>query len=668
MTKSKKWTIGLLSFVASVALAIYLFDWNLLRGFVERRVTAATGRSFSIKGDLDVKLSWHPKIILNDVAMGNAAWSQTPQMAALQRAEVVLDLGSIFGNEVSLPVVHLTKPDLVLEKNQMGIGNWVFDQDANRDQKNSKTVRVRDLQIESGKVVYRSPVEQADVEVLVASTDDTAGNTRLLRVDAKGTYHDLETNAHGEVGAINALDDLQRAYPLQLSGQVGKTRMRADGTVNKPLQLDGINLQFELSGDSLADLFPLIGVPLPATPAYSIAGQLNQSGALWDLENFSGKIGNSDLHGQFSVNRGQQPQFIKANLQSNNLDLKDLSGFIGARTESGKTIVDPNRVLPSAPFSFDKLYAANADVQFKGKRIKTQRLPIDDMSTHLLLTDGRLTLDPLNFGVASGDISSTINLNARVSPIETDADIKIKNLRFDQLFPDFKFEKANAGIVGGRAKFVSKGDSIAAMLGSANGQMAFMMNGGSVSTLAVRLANLDVANSLAVLLGGDKSAQIRCMVTDLSAQDGNMQVKTMVLDTEKSVINGQGNLNFKDESLNLRLVSDPKDISLIALRGPIEVKGTFKNPSARPALKNVSGRVVAAAALGAISGPLAFIPLIDFGGGEDSNCAKLLRDADQHSKETPKPVTAAAGKALPKTAKLMNYGVERGNHYFSVSF
>jgi uncharacterized protein involved in outer membrane biogenesis len=111
---------------------------------------------------------------------------------------------------------------------------------------------------------------------------------------------------------FTSIEDLKRSYPIQLKGHVGKTSMQAQGKINNPLQFEGLNLQFELSGDNLADLFPLIGVPLPATAPYSISGQLAQSGAVWDLQQFSGKVGNSNLNGQFAVDRGVQPQFIRA--------------------------------------------------------------------------------------------------------------------------------------------------------------------------------------------------------------------------------------------------------------------------------------------------------------------------------------------------------------------
>jgi uncharacterized protein involved in outer membrane biogenesis len=633
-TRQQKIFAILAALVVVIALSIYFFNWNMLRGFVERRVTTATGRSFHIQGDLDVKLSFKPRIIVNDVSMGNATWSETPVMATLSRGEVVVDLRSLFHRDIAVPLVHLIKPQLLLEKNKEGVANWNFANGKDNKAEDGKTVRIGDLQIDEGQVTYRSVPERADLQVLLASVD-THGADRFLKVEARGNYLDLDTEAHGEVGAISNIADLERAFPLKLSGHAGKTHLAADGTIDRLAHLDGLHLKFALSGGSLADLYPLLGVPLPATPAYSLAGHLDQTGKRWDLQQLDGHVGNSDIHGNFSVDRGPLPQYMSAVLNSENLDLKDLSGFIGARTESGKTIVHADRVLPDTPFSFDKLHAANADIQLKGKHIQTERMPIDDMNMHLKLNDAHLLLDPLNFGVAGGNITATINLDANESPIKTDADIKLQKIRFDSLFPDFKLQKASAGIIGGRAKFVGEGDSIAKMLGSANGQIAFMMNGGSVSQLAVRLANLDVANSIILLLGGDKKVQIRCMVVDLDAKDGNMEVKSMVLDTAKSVINGRGSINFKDETLDLRLASDSKSISLAALRGPIDVTGTFKKPNAGPSVKNVSGRVAAAAALGAVSLPLAFIPLIDFGGGEDSDCATLLKDATDHSKEQP---------------------------------
>ena len=113
------------------------------------------------------------------------------------------------------------------------------------------------------------------------------------------------------------------------------------------------------------------------------------------------------------------------------------------------------------------------------------------------------------------------------------------------------------------------------------------------------LANLDIANSLRLLLAGDKQTPIGCMVGNFKAVNGDFIVQDLVLDTPKVNVTGSGDINFIDESLHIRLVSRSKGFSLASLRGPVNIAGTFKNPAVRPELGGAIIRGGLAAALGA---------------------------------------------------------------------
>jgi uncharacterized protein involved in outer membrane biogenesis len=253
---------------------------------------------------------------------------------------------------------------------------------------------------------------------------------------------------------------------------------------------------------------------------------------------------------------------------------------------------------------------------------------MEKMTATLKLRDGVLTLEPLNFGMAGGNLVSQIKMDARQPVIKTRADIGVRRVRLEKLFPGFKLSQANAGVITGRAKIDTAGNSVAKMLAEADGDASLMMEGGSVSELLVRLINLDVANAIPVFLTGDKQLPVRCMVTHLKGVDGDFKVQTLVLDTGKAVVTGGGGVNFVNESLNLKLVSKSKGFSLVALRGPINITGTFKNPNVGPDLKNAAGRGAAAVLLGWATGGLgALIPLIDLGGAKDSDCGALIQEA-----------------------------------------
>jgi uncharacterized protein involved in outer membrane biogenesis len=168
------------------------------------------------------------------------------------------------------------------------------------------------------------------------------------------------------------------------------------------------------------------------------------------------------------------------------------------------------------------------------------------------------------------------------------------------------------------------------MLGSADGRVAMIMDGGTISELALRLSNLDIANSLARLISGDRSTPIRCMVSTLNAVNGDFEIQSMLLDTPKVNLHGTGNVNLRTETLNMRLTAESKSFSLAALRGPINIGGTIKDPVVRPDMGNVIARVGLAAALGSVTvGVGALIPLLEFGSKAPSDCAERIAQAKQ---------------------------------------
>lgn len=639
MTPIKAFT--LLKYLAGIAMSVVLLalllvafmDWNLMRAPVSRWVSGATGRSFVIHGDLNVSLGLRPRIVVNDLALGNAAWSDKPAMLEIKRLDLRLDIFRSLTSGLAFPEISLSEPRLALEVSRDGMPNWVF-----KDQETSRTVSfpvIDTLTIDHGSVTYRDPRLNTDLQFELKTREGDRNNPALtLELDGKGRFKGLPTTLHAQGGALLSLRSAENPYPIKADGVLGKTRASIDGMLLDPLNFKGQQLNFTLAGNDLASLFPVIGVPIPPTPAYRLTGFLDQAGNVWTFSRFKGHVGQSDIAGSFSVDRNKQPQMISAELVSRQLRMKDLGGFIGADRGAQPSTTPPasDRVLPAEEFSLKKLAAANADVRFKGEKIISNGTPLNNMSAHLVIADGKLTLAPLDFGVAGGNLVSYIEMDSRQSPIVTHAEITAKGLHLGQLFPASSLAAADTGTLGGRAKLVGRGNSVARMLASANGESALIMDGGTVGELMLRLSNLDIANSLLVLLGGDKQVPIRCLVGNFKAVDGDFIVKDMLLDTAKVNIVGTGNINFGDETIHLRLVPESKGFSLASLRGPIVITGTFKAPVLRPELGGVMVRGGLAVALGAISsGVGALIPLLDFGTERDSNCKALLGEAKADS-------------------------------------
>jgi uncharacterized protein involved in outer membrane biogenesis len=625
MNRTQKWLIGIAGFLIIVFVALYFFDWNLLRPYIARKVIHATGRSFAINGDLNVHLSLHPRIIAHDIVMGNAEWGREPNMAEIKRLDFRVDLIQLLVGHLNIPDIALSAPRVLLEVNKDGTPNWVFK--AQDKDKPTQIPEVGALTIDHGSATYRDPRINTDLTVEVNTLDGQQGAESMVEVRGKGTFKGMPSTVNARGGALLSLRNPDHPYPINAHAVLGTTKASADGVLIDPLHLKGENINFTLEGSDLALLYPIVGVPLPPTPPYNIAGRLSHSSDLWALSQLKGVVGKSDLRGDISVDVGQKPQFIKANLVSNNLYMADLGGFIGADRGGKPADMRPpsSKLLPIEPFNLEKLRAANADVKFRGAKIMTQKMPLEKMDVHMLVENGTLKLAPLNFSVAGGSLETQIQMDGRQQRIATHADIVAKGLHLDKLMPTEKMSAMSAGNLGGRAKLEMTGNSVSQMLGSANGKAAVIMVGGTVSELALRLSDLDIANSLARLIGGDKQTSIRCMVSTLNAVHGDFQIQAMVLDTPKVNLHGTGDVNFSTEALNVLLTAESKTFSLASLRGPISIAGTLKHPTVHPEMGNVITRVGIAAAVGSVTAGIgALIPLLEFGKKEQSQCTELI--------------------------------------------
>lgn len=620
--------LGMLA--AVIVVVAILFEWNWLRRPIEWVVERQTGRSFHIAGDLDVDLGRVTTVRGDALTFGNAAWSRAPTMATADRVELSVELFPlVFKRQARIPRIQLTRPQLRLETGPDGTGNWVFG-----DTRGGSRMTFRDLWIDDGRLLFLDPKTKTDLDIRLDSAKAPSPHeTSAVNVDGKGRWAGNRFTLAGQVASPLALRDTDKPYRIDLRASAGPTRAHARGTLLDPFHLRDFDLRLMLAGQDLEDLFPLIGVATPSTPPYRLDGRFTRDGHTWRYDDFAGVVGDSDLGGSAAVTVGRERPLLKANLVSKRLDFDDLAGFVGAPPQTGgneasnaeqraeaAALAADARLLPDTPYDLTKLRAMDADVRWKAHRINAPSLPIDDMDAHLLLDAGLLRLEPLNFGVAQGDIRSQIRMDARSDTIRTQAKISVRGLDLGKLFPQAALTRSATGRLGGDMALAGTGNSIAGILGTADGDIALGMGRGQISNLLMELAGLDIAEALKFLITKDRNVSVRCAFGDFVVKDGVMQARALAFDSSDTIIVGQGRISLKDETLDLEMRPRPKDRSILALRSPLVVGGTFKEPSFRPDFKRLGLRGAVAVALGTITPPAALLATIEVGPGEDSAC------------------------------------------------
>ena len=628
--RGQRWLIAGAAVAVAILVLILLWDWNWFKGPVERAVQARTGRALQI-GNLDVDLGRTTTVRGDRIRFANASWAKQPQMASADRVEIDVRLWPLLRGSVQLPEIRLSRPDVLLEtapdKNQPG--NWAF-----LTSGGGQRLQLQRLRISDGRLQFIDALGRSNIDLAVHSGQaKQADAAPPVLVQGKGHWRGAAFSLKGGTESPLELSNSDHPFRIHLDAQAGATHAIADGSLTNPFQLQVFDLQFQLSGQDLDDLYPLIGIAIPSSPPYQLKGQLQRDHERWRYEKFSGRVGDSDLAGDVEIDvAGERPR-LTANLLSRRLDFDDLAGFIGAppRTGGNETanaeqkaqaaqLAAKPTVLPDTPYNLGKLRAMDADVRWKAQRINAPRLPLDDMDAHLLLDNGLLRLEPLNFGVAGGDIRSTIRMDARRPQISTTLNASLRRVQLGQLFPDAKLAEQASGGIGGTIHLSGTGNSIAAMLGSSNGDVGLGMGRGHIGNLLMELAGLDVAESLKFLFTGDKQIPLRCAFGDFSVRNGLMQSRALAFDTTDTLVIGEGSISLKQEQLDLLLRPRPKDRSILALRSPLHIGGNFKDPSFRPDFKALGIRGAIALTLASITPPAALLATIETGPGKDADC------------------------------------------------
>lgn len=650
--------------IVALILLLVFFPWDMLRGPVNRYVSDKTGRHFEITRKLDVTLGLRQATIhLDGIEFANPSWARAPYLVKAERADIDLRLWPLLRGAVVLPGVRLASPQLGLQMEGDGRRTWALGKSDAGESGKGTVPTIGLLQVDNGALDFLAPAYGVDLQAQFSF--DPARGDLPVSYSMKGRYKQQPLSAEGRTGNVLQIDHVgQPPFSIEIKAAAGRTRLNASGTVGSLTELDEIDAKFDLKGQTLGDLYALLGVALPQTSPYAVRGQIRKRAKLWEVSSIAGRLGLSDIGGQLSFDQGTATPKLSGTLGSKVMDMDDLGPLIGLPpTERSAKAVEgvappptveqvqrrrgDGKVLPTAPLDFERLRAMNADVRYTAERIRNVRdIPLDRGSVHVTLQDAVLTLDPLDLGVAGGKIAGAIRIGAASQPADIRAALDLRALQLARLVPKLEASGNSVGRIDGRINISGAGSSVATWLGGASGDVALLMGAGQFGNLLPVFATLVGGDILKFLVRGDKDVQLRCAAVAFDMNNGVLDSRTLVLDTSNAVFIASGQANLAKETLDFTIRPEPKSKSILSIRTPLTVGGTFGNPrpgvEAVPLLARAAG-VVAGATINPL---LALAATLETGPGKDADCGAVLQDA-----RTPDSRTASQGAARAKAIR-----------------
>ncbi len=631
-------TLGLTALLVLGFVAGEVAGWRWLAGPAERWLSSRLERPVHISRDqpsaFRLRLWRGVRLEAARLQVDAPAWSGAAALFEADQVLVVVQWRELLawrrGEPLPLRLVRAQRLRAHLLRRADGVGNW---QAASTAGPPSATaggwpVRVGMIVANDGQVRYVDVPNQADIQVQMALTDG-----RLL-ASASGHHRKLPVRGWLRSGRLNPLlDGEDSPIPTSLELRVGRAQLRLDGAVQHPLRQPAWLGRYTLTGPSLAAVGEPLGLTLPTTAAFEMAGRLAGDGVLWNTVVDRASIGRSLMDGAFQYDTRRAPLTrLAGRLHASMLALADLGPAIGTPTaDEPRQVRSAGRVLPDRAFDLPSLRAMDADVVLQFNRLDFGTSALQSaapLAGHLTLRGGVLRLDDLDARLAQGRVRGRIELDGRADVARWQAALDGRGLRLEQWVRALRRPGQMpyaSGLLAADVRLVGEGRSIADLLAGADGRVSVHWSRGQLSHLVVEAAGLDIAQGLGLLARGDDPLQVSCGMADLRLRSGRLTPDAFVIDTRDSRLWLDGSVSLADERLALVVRVQPKDFSPLTLRAPVHIRGTLAQPSLALDKAALAQRAIPAALLAMVHPLAALIPLIDGGEpGPTQDCRDLL--------------------------------------------
>jgi len=621
--------ILILVLVVAVGLVLYVrsVDFNQYRGLIAQTVEEATGRKFVIGGELDVGISLRPRLQAKDVSFANAPWGSEPQMLKIGALQARIALLPLLAGRLQLDRIMLDDATLLLERDALGRGNWVLTQGREvRESEGEKTgllPEIGSIELHNVKLVWRdAPSANGRVLRLERATLGADHHEGPMHYELVGSFNEEPFSIAGQLASYADLIT-GRPLRLKLTTEAAGSRLALEGSLKEPLTGRGLDLAFEGAGADLSSLSRLLGRSLPATAPWKLSGRLADIDAGIAVSGLEASLGANDLTGEGRLIRQQGRVLIEGEFVSEHLDLRPfLRGSRGANKPARKRA--GHKVFSHKPLPLAGLGLLDASIRYRAGEVITHKLELLDVQMQMRLDQGRLSLEPLEIGLAGSRIRGALKLDAAADRPTLAVKLNARGLDLGALLKRTLGSEPLSGKTNFALDLRGSGSSLAAIMASLEGNTSVLVGKGRARTQKVDQIVGGLGSLLGTLVAKNRSsAVLNCLASDFKIRRGVADSRLLVVDTEVSTLSGAGSVDLGAETLDLVVKPTPKSTTL-SVAVPVEIGGTLANPSFTPAkfaaLRKLAG--VAALATGAGTLPV-LIGLGETGAEVDNPCLHI---------------------------------------------
>jgi uncharacterized protein involved in outer membrane biogenesis len=453
-----------------------------------------------------------------------------------------------------------------------------------------------------------------------------------------------------------------KSFVLQGGREVFQIDVR--GKLEDVRALDDIDARASLETRQLALVGDLFGWRLPALGPARLSGHVVGDAEHAEVRELQGRLGETEFSGSLSGSfaPGQRPH-LSAQIETPQLHLADLgimpsgdgassdpaaASAAEARPEVSST--GPTELFGDDPIPFERLDLLDADLRLRARGVSGRAgVLLEKLEASFGLRDGELRVHAVDLVHQGERVTGEARVAARESPPTLSLQARVEGVPVARLLREFTEESYLSGTLDAEISLESSGRSAREIAAQLSGDVALILREGFVMSREANLMQKDLFRALVSRDWKGGVEEVNCLIAALALDRGRGRVEPLLLDTQRIVVVGAGEIDLRAQQMDIVLTPRPKRPGPLSVATKVHVKGPLASPSVKPAYTTAvtsAGRAL----LGGVTQPAGLIPGADrllstvgAGSGGANACARALQQLEAST------ATAGASRASPSS-------------------
>lgn len=317
-------------------------------------------------------------------------------------------------------------------------------------------------------------------------------------------------------------------------------------------------------------------------------------------------LGKTKIYSDIVLSLQNKKTKISGEINSPDLFLSDfgiMAGlFVEEKTSAPEQKIEEKIVFSHAPIPIQVLHTLDLDLQLRIHRLNGEDFKIDKANILLLLQDGKLIANPVNFIFSKGQVEMQVEVNGLATP-EVSLHIKGEKIQLGDAIKQQYITPPVEGEFNFNVNLSGRGDSAHKLVSSLDGDAIFTLENGGIRRSQLELVFLNPLGWLFRHGISENEIQISCGLARYQVNQGIIRSKVFLIDGPKLLIRGNAEMNLSKETINSLYNLEKKDVfnnplipSIATTSVPVKVSGKLSDPDIELAslssVKSITNRFI----------------------------------------------------------------------------